>query len=62
MKNVNGFEVSWNDQKVRLKQKIAMLTDSDGLLAGEKQDEMLSRLEIKLGKTKEELTAIIAAL
>ncbi len=53
---------NWNELKGKLKQKFAILTDSDVLLAEGKQDEMLGRLEIKLGKTKEELQKLISEL
>jgi uncharacterized protein YjbJ (UPF0337 family) len=39
-----------------------MLTDSDLLLVEGKQDEMLGRLQIRLGKTKEEIHKLIAEL
>jgi len=61
---INSTEVSgaWNEQKGKLKQRFAMLTDNDLLFLDGKKDEMLGRLQLKLGKTKEELAAIIAAL
>ena len=61
---MNKSEVvgSWNEQKGRLKQKFALLTDNDLLFAEGKKDEMLGKIQIKLGKTKAELAAIIAAL
>jgi uncharacterized protein YjbJ (UPF0337 family) len=62
MNNLTELKGNWNETKGKLKQKFAMLTDSDVLFAEGKQDEMLGRLQIKLGKTKEELRAIIAAL
>ena len=52
----------WNEQKGKLKQKFATLTDKDLLFEEGKKDEMLGKLQIKLGKTKEELHKIIAAL
>lgn len=52
----------WSETKMKLKQKFAMLTNSDVLLIEGKQEEMLARLQIKLGKTKEELRKIIAEL
>ena len=60
----NSAEVSgtWNEQKGKLKQKFAMLTNNDLLFAEGKKDEMMGRLQIKLGKTKEELQSIIAGL
>lgn len=61
---INKTEVkgTWNEQKGKLKQKFAMLTDNDLLFDEGKKDEMLGRLQLTLGKTKEELRAIIAAL
>lgn len=53
---------TWNEVKGKLKQKFALLTDSDVLLAEGKQDEMLGRLQQKLGKTKEEIQKIISEL
>lgn len=61
---INTTEVNgvWNAQKGKLKQRFAMLTDNDLLFLEGKKDEMLGRLQVKLGKTKAELAAIIAAL
>jgi uncharacterized protein YjbJ (UPF0337 family) len=61
---MNNVEIkgNWNEQKGKLKQKFASLTDNDLLFAEGKKDEMLGRLQIKLGKSKEELQKIIAAL
>jgi len=52
----------WNELKGKLKQKFATLTDNDMLLVEGKQDEMLGRLQNKLGKTKEEIHKIISEL
>ena len=60
--NTTEIKGSWNEQKGRLKQKFALLTDNDLLFETGKKDEMIGRLQITLGKTKEELYAIIAAL
>jgi uncharacterized protein YjbJ (UPF0337 family) len=62
MKNVTELKGNWNEQKGRLKQKFAVLTDNDLMFEEGKKDEMLGKLQIKLGKTKEELHAIIKAL
>ena len=40
----------------------ANLTDNDLMFEEGKKDEMLGKLQIKLGKTKEELDKIIAGL
>ena len=53
---------NWNDQKEKLKTKFSNLTDEDLNYEEGKRDEMLSRVQTKLGKTPEELTAIIAEL
>ena len=60
--NTTGIKGNWDEQKGKLKQKFAMLTDNDVLLIEGKKDEMLGRLQIKLGKTKEELQKIISEL
>lgn len=60
--NSTELKGKWNEQKGKLKQKFATLTDKDLLFEEGKKDEMLGKLQIKLGKTKEELRKIIAAL
>jgi uncharacterized protein YjbJ (UPF0337 family) len=62
MKNTTELEGNWNEIKGKLKQKYAMLTDNDLLLIEGKKDEMLGRLQAKLGKTKEELHKLISEL
>ncbi len=59
MKNTTELMGNWNETKGKLKQKFAMLTDSDMLLVEGKQDEMIGRLQVKLGKTKEEIHKLI---
>lgn len=53
---------NWNETKGKLKQKFAILTDSDVLMVEGKQDELLGRLQLRLGKTKEELLKVISEL
>lgn len=60
--NTTEVKGKWNEQKGKLKQKFATLTDNDLLFAEGKKEEMFGRLQIKLGKTKEELHKIIEAL
>ena len=62
MKNLTELKGNWNETKGKLKQKYAILTDNDVLLVEGKQEEMLGRLQIKLGVTKEEIHKIISAL
>ena len=56
------LEGNWNEIKGKLKQKFAMLTENDLMLVEGKQDELLGRLQVKLGKTKEDVNKIIADL
>ncbi len=60
--NQTELKGNWNEQKGKLKKQFAILTDNDLLLEEGKRDELLGRLQIKLGKTKEELDEIMAAL
>lgn len=60
--NTTEVKGTWNEQKGKLKQKFAALTDNDLMFLEGKKDEMLGRLQIKLGKTKEELHKILSAL
>jgi uncharacterized protein YjbJ (UPF0337 family) len=62
MFNKTEVKGTWNEQKGKLKQKFAALTDNDLLFEEGKRDEMLGNLQLKLGKTKEELRSIIAGL
>lgn len=60
--NISEVKGNWNEQKGKLKKKFALLTDNDLLFAEGKMDEMLGKIQIKLGKSKEELHKIIAEL
>lgn len=60
--NTTEMAGNWNEQKGKLKQKFAQLTDNDLMFAEGKKDEMMGRIQIKLGKTKEELHKIIESL
>ena len=50
---------SWNEIKGKLKQKYGQLTDNDLEFAEGKDDELLGRLQKKIGRTKDELRAEI---
>lgn len=60
--NTTELKGNWNEQKGKLMQKFAILTDNDLMFAEGKKDEMFGRLQIKLGKTKEELQKVISEL
>ncbi|MDP2385718.1 MAG: CsbD family protein [Bacteroidota bacterium] len=53
---------NWDELKGKLKQKYAKLTDDDLLFVEGKENELLGRLEKKLGQTKEEIHNVIEKL
>lgn len=53
---------SWNEVKGKLKQKYGQLTDDDLQFAEGKEDELIGRLQKKLGTTKEEVRSEIEKL
>lgn len=60
--NTTEIKGNWKEQKGKLKQKFATLTDNDLMFEEGKKEEMMGRLQVKLGKTKEELHKIITSL
>lgn len=60
--NTKETKGNWKELKGKLKQKFASLTDNDLMYEEGKRDEMLGKLQIKLGKTKEELYKILSSL
>lgn len=60
--NTTELKGSWEEQKGKLKQKFATLTENDLLFAEGKKEEMMGKLQIKLGKSKEELHKILTSL
>ena len=57
--DING---SWKEQKEKLKKRFVRLKDSDLILEAGKKEEMITKLGIKLGKTRDELLNIFAEL
>lgn len=53
---------TWNEVKGKLKQKYSELTDDDLAFTEGKEEELLGRLQNKLGKTKDEIKKEIAKL
>jgi uncharacterized protein YjbJ (UPF0337 family) len=53
---------NWNELKGKLKQKYGQLTDDDLSFTEGKEDELLGRLQQRLGKNKEDLRAEIEKL
>lgn len=60
--NITEIKGNWNELKGKLKQKYATLTDDDLMFAEGKEEEVIGRLQQKLGKSKEEVHQIISDL
>lgn len=50
-----AFKGTWNEVKGKMKQKYGELTDDDLAFAEGKEEELLGRLQKKLGKTRDEI-------
>jgi len=53
------FKGSWNEIKGKLKQKYAQLTDDDLTYSEGKEDELIGKLQKKLGKSEEEVRKVL---
>jgi uncharacterized protein YjbJ (UPF0337 family) len=53
---------NWNELKGKLKQKYGQLTDDDLIFAQGKEDELLGRLQKRLGQNKEDIRRTIETL
>ncbi len=62
MTTLSELKVDWNSAVAKLKQQFATLTDNDLLFEEGKQDELLARIEAKIGKTKAEIHKMISEL
>jgi uncharacterized protein YjbJ (UPF0337 family) len=60
--NTLSIKGNWNEISGKLKQKFANLTDDDLLFKEGKEEELMGRLQQKLGTTKEGLRDLIAKL
>ncbi|MGE0589350.1 MAG: CsbD family protein [Cyclobacteriaceae bacterium] len=56
------FKGNWNELKGKLMQKYGQLTDDDLAFAEGKEDELIGRIQRKLGKTKDEIQREIESL
>ncbi|MEQ8362715.1 MAG: CsbD family protein [Cyclobacteriaceae bacterium] len=61
---MNNLELkgNWNEVKGKLKQKYGELTDDDLSFAEGKEDELIGRIQKKLGKTKDEIKKELMAM
>lgn len=56
---MDKIQGNWNEMKGKLKKEYGNLTDDDLTYAEGKEDEMIGKLQQKLGKSKEEVKEII---
>jgi len=58
---MNNFNIkgNWNEIAGRLKQQFANLTDDDLLFKEGKEEELVGRLQNKLGKTKGQIRKLL---
>jgi uncharacterized protein YjbJ (UPF0337 family) len=54
------IEGNWEEKKGKLKQKYGELTDDDLVYTEGKEDELVGRVERRLGKSKDEARKIIS--
>lgn len=52
----------WNILKGKLKQVYGCLTDDDLLLIKGKEEELVGRIQLKIGKTKQEIRELLSKL
>lgn len=60
MESYTEIQEEWKATREKLKQRFSVLTDNDLLLTVGKQNEMLGRLQAKLGKSKQDILEIIS--
>ena len=60
MRKTREIRTSWQEIKKNLKEKVAKLTDNDLLFAENQKNEMIAKLQQKLGLSKEEIEKIIS--
>jgi uncharacterized protein YjbJ (UPF0337 family) len=56
------LEGNWNEMKGKLQQQYAVLTDNDLMYEKGQDNELVGRIQQKIGKTKEEVIKIIEGL
>lgn len=60
--NSKELKENWEEQKGLLKKKFSTITDNDSIYLEGKKEEMLGKLQIKLGKSKEELQKVLKSI
>lgn len=60
--NTTTLKGRWQELKGKLKQQYGQLTDDDLMYEEGKDEELIGKLQTRLGKTKDEITKILAEL
>ncbi len=60
--NTTTVKGDWNQFKGKLKKKFAELTDDDLMYEEGQKDEMLGKIQKKVGKSKDEFNKLVASL
>ncbi len=53
---------NWKEQKSKIKEMFLMLKGNDQLFEEEKKEEVIHKLQVKFGKSRDELILIISRL
>ena len=56
------IEGDWNELKAKLKEKFAVLTEDDLMFKAGEKEEMYAKIQIKIGKSKEEMAHFIRSI
>lgn len=57
--NKLSIKGNWNETKGKLKQQFSKLTDDDLMFVEGKEEELIGRIQKRLGKSKEEVRDIL---
>lgn len=57
--NKLSIKGNWNETKGKLKQQFSKLTDDDLMFVEGKEEELIGRIQKRLGKSKEEVREIL---
>ena len=57
--NKLSIKGNWNEKKGKLKQQFSKLTDDDLMFVEGKEEELIGRIQKRLGKSKDEVKELI---
>lgn len=62
MTNMIQLNANWDATKIKLKEKFGILTDQDLKFKEGHQDDMISKLQLTLGRSKDEMYKLISEM